>query len=453
MNLRSIDLFAGAGGMSEGLRMAGFECIWANEFDKHAAKTFVANFPSAIVNTDDIREISPADIRMKLGLEPEELDLIAGGPPCQGFSTYGQRDALDPRSQLYKNFFEFIREFRPKYFVMENVAGILSMSNGEVIDDVTKCARDIGYNSKVYSVQAEHYGVPQRRRRVFVIGSLASSVPDFIPAEFGEVAEQPGNVVDLFDPTHTKKLTLTVRDAISDLTQSEPLLPAETSQSIPYACAPQSAYQTLMREGMSELPNHSAKRMLGIRRLRLALLRPGDYGEHIRKRVEGDGLPYEVIDEILRGHNNARDMDGCRPQDIEKEMQLRTMLHDGKHSIDEIMSFIDHGGFKNKYRRLSWNEPSHTLLAHMARDCSDFVHPELDRFISVREAARLQSFPDAFKLPGSQFQQLKQLGNAVPPLLAKAVGVSICKHMPDHVEKLKIISSSPQLPSRDNFIN
>ena len=158
--------------------------------------------------------------------------------------------------------------------------------------------------------------------------------------------------------------------------------------------------------------------------MRLALLRAGDYGRELRDRIEGDGLPYELIDQLLNG-SNQRTSEGCRRQDIEKENKLREMLHEGHHSVAQVLAFLDPGGFANKYRRLHWDEPSHTLVAHMARDCSDFVHPELNRFISVREAARLQSFPDAFTFPGSQFQQFKQIGNAVPPLLGRAVGDSI----------------------------
>lgn len=429
MSLLSIDMFAGAGGLSAGLRLAGFKCLWANEIDKFAANTFSANFPSTAVETKDVRELSPCVIRKYLGLDIGQIDLIAGGPPCQGFSTYGKRNELDPRNQLYRNFFEFIGEFRPKCFVMENVVGILSMNDGRVISDILSIANSLGYSSKVHNIRSENYGVPQRRRRVFVIGSLVGGSPDFIPPQFEEHGGCDGVGLDLFKNSSGLRPVRTVRDAISDLAASVPLPPKDSEQIIEYPCPPQSSYQILMRDCMSALANHSAKRMLGVRRLRLALLRPGDYGRQLRERIQGAGLPYAAIDEILIGHGQARDLDGCRLQDVAVEVRLREMLHEGKHSLEEILDFIDHGGFANKYRRLAWDEPSHTLVAHMARDCSDFVHPDLDRFISVREAARLQSFPDSFKLPGSQFQQFKQLGNAVPPLLGKAVGESISRHL------------------------
>lgn len=429
MAMYSIDLFAGAGGLSEGLRMAGFECLWANEFDKYAAETFAENFPTAGVDSTDIRELSPRDVRHSLGVGVGELHAVVGGPPCQGFSTYGKRDEFDPRNQLYRNFFGFIEEFRPRYFVMENVVGMLSMNNGEVIADVLRIASSLGYESSVHNVRAENFGVPQRRRRVFVIGSIEGGAPSFAEPQYEVISNSDAGVLDLFGQASRLNPARTVRDAISDLVLVDPFAPADTEKSVAYPCAPLSEYQSLMRKGASEVANHSAKRMLGVRRLRLALMRPGDYGRQLRERIQGAGLPYAAIDEILFGHGSSRDLEGCRKQDIAVEMKLREMLHEGKHELDEVLSFIDHGGFANKYRRLAWDEPSHTLVAHMARDCSDFVHPELDRFISVREAARLQSFPDGFRLPGSQFQQFKQLGNAVPPLLGKAVGESIARHL------------------------
>lgn len=413
--------------------MAGFQCLWANEFDKHAAKTFAENFPETTVDSTDIRAVSPADVRQRLGLQVGEIDLVAGGPPCQGFSTYGKRDSFDPRNQLYQNFFEFVGEFQPRCFVMENVVGLLSMDDGAVLADILNLSRGLGYETQVHSVKAETYGVPQRRRRVFVMGALVGGAPAFAEPTHADSAVVAGD--DLFGPVGALAPVRTLRDAISDLLLSEPSAPADTAQSMPYTTPPLSEYQALMREGSDALFNHSSKRMLGVRRLRLALLRPGDYGRQLRARIEGEGLPYAAIDEILSGHSSSRDLEGCRKQDVETEQRLREMLHEGKHSLEEVLDFIDHGGFANKYRRLCWDEPSHTLVAHMARDCSDFVHPELDRFISVREAARLQSFPDCFKLPGSQFQQFKQLGNAVPPLLGKAVGQSIVRHLEEHAPR------------------
>ena len=184
-----------------------------------------------------------------------------------------------------------------------------------------------------------------------------------------------------------------------------------------------------MRQNSNEILHHSSKQMLGIRRLRLALMNPGDYGRDIRDRLYEDGLPDSVINGLLYGRADLRDLRGVRKQDKQKEKKLRDILRQGNINVDELMETLNSGGFANKYRRLNWDTPSHTLVAHMARDCSDFIHPDIDRFISVREAARLQSFPDAYYFTGSQFRQLRQIGNAVPPLLAKALAESIAKFL------------------------
>jgi DNA (cytosine-5)-methyltransferase 1 len=184
-----------------------------------------------------------------------------------------------------------------------------------------------------------------------------------------------------------------------------------------------------MRQGATALFNHSAKRMLGIRRLRLALLKPGDYGTALRRRLETDGLPDELVHELLNGGAATRPIEECRMKDREKEAELRAILRKGGINTEELLTTLDAGGFANKYRRLDWSSPSHTLVAHMARDCSDFVHPNQDRFISVREAARLQSFPDTYQFSGSQFRQFRAIGNAVPPRLGFALATKIASQI------------------------
>lgn len=186
---------------------------------------------------------------------------------------------------------------------------------------------------------------------------------------------------------------LSVSDAISDMPEAA-LLPKDTQKAIPYAREAATPYQRAMREGSETLTHHSAKRMLGIRRLRLALLHPGDYGTSIEERLANGGLPDSVINSMMGGDaDNMRDIEECRTEDRKKELALRELLRSGHTSIEQIMTFLDSQGFANKYRRLRWDRPSHTLVAHMARDCSDFVHPSIDRFVSVREAARLGARP------------------------------------------------------------
>ncbi|MGQ2943705.1 DNA cytosine methyltransferase [Blastomonas fulva] len=417
--MTAIDLFAGAGGMSEGFSQAGFQTLFANDHEKPALATYRRNHDTPETSSDDIESIDAGSIRNRLGLNAGDLDVLVGGPPCQGFSTYGKRDEDDARNQLYMHFIRFLEEFKPKAYVIENVTGIISMSGGLVVEDICRRLRNLGYGSAVWTLDAREYGVPQRRKRVFITG-LANGL-ELAPPIASHAIKAQHSEHDLFGsglPT-----ALTIHDAISDL-PARTLKPRQTHEALPYEAKPQTDYQKKMREGSDEITNHSSKQMLGIRRLRLALMHPGDYGTKIEERLASSGLSEDIILKMLGG-DDLRDMNECRKEDREKELLLRKMLSEGNTTIDTIKSFMDSQGFANKYRRLKWDEPSHTLVAHMARDCSDFVHPKIDRFISVREAARLQSFPDRYYFMDSQFCQLRQIGNAVPPILARAVAEAV----------------------------
>jgi DNA (cytosine-5)-methyltransferase 1 len=426
----TIDLFSGAGGLAEGFRAEGFKCLFANDFDKNAIKTFARNHLEGIVSSDSVEKIVPEEIRKKLGLDRGQLDVLLGGPPCQGFSTYGKRDPNDIRNKLYLYYLSFLDEFRPKTFVFENVVGILSMQNGKVINEITKGLEKLGYGVKVHVLDSVNFGVPQFRKRVFILGAAeGKDIPTPRATHFIGSDQIPINL-SLFEDNLSEKLmpAVTVREAISDL-PDEALTPKDTHQHLPYnssVCL--SNYQVNMRDGSKNITHHSAKQMLGIRRFRLALLKPGDYGTKIRSRLLEDGLSEDLLNDLLGG-NGIRDVQGCRTEDRIKEEELRNILLKGHINIDEVLDTIDAKGFANKYRRLGWDVPAHTLVAHMARDCSDFVHPEVDRFITVREAARLQSFPDTYIFEGSQFAQFKQIGNAVPPKLAAGIARAVLQFL------------------------
>ena len=425
--LTSIDLFAGAGGVTEGFRALGFRSLFANEHEAPALETFRANHPDAVVSGEDVQALDASGLRESLGLRKGELSVLLGGPPCQGFSTYGQRDPDDPRNRLSEDYLRFLAAFRPRSFVMENVVGLLSIQKGRLLEHIREVAARLGYETDVFVIDAADYGVPQNRRRVFIIG-VSDGVRPQPPQQTHRKPEPSANAQgSLFNGSGpSEEPHLTVSDAISDLASLDPLPPKGTQVALKYPPnGGLSSFQKRMRDGSDHLLHHSSKRMLGIRRIRLALLRPGDYGAMLRKRVREDGIPEDLIREILDGGGTTRPIEECRSEDQEKERRLREVLADGRVDLDEVLNAIDSGGFANKYRRLKWDEPSHTLLAHMARDCSDFVHPDQDRFISVREAARLQSFPDRYHFSGSQFRQFRQIGNAVPPLLAEAIGRSL----------------------------
>ncbi|WP_435230019.1 DNA cytosine methyltransferase [Pseudopelagicola sp. nBUS_20] len=424
--MRTIDLFCGAGGLGEGFRQAGFSAAYANDHEAPAIATYTVNHPNAVCSSDAIETVGPKKIREQLGVARGEIDVVMGGPPCQGFSTYGQRREDDSRNQLYVPYFGFVEEFRPKAFLIENVVGLLSMSGGAVLDDMVARATALGYAADVVTLNACEYGVPQNRRRVFIFGAshnqkIAPPVQTHASNLVGKGKKiKPESVIlrEVGMPS-----ALTVRDAISDL-PNEVCVPSDTQKPMTYPEAPHTDYQRNMRGNSHQLTHHSSKRMLGIRRLRLAMLHPGDYGTKIEDRLASGGLTDEIINSMMGGEG-MRDAAECRTEDRVKEEALREMLKAGRTTPEQVMQFLESQGFANKYRRLEWDKPSHTVVAHMARDCSDFVHPGIDRFVSVREAARFQSFPDSYCFPGSQFRQFRQIGNAVPPLLGKAVAETI----------------------------
>lgn len=399
----TVDLFCGAGGLSQGFRSAGFRCLFANDSEAPALSTYRANHPGTQTSGQDIRALDPEQLRAALSLAPGALDVLIGGPPCQGFSTYGARDPDDHRNRLYVPYLSFVEALRPAVVVIENVRGLLSMEGGRVISDILERLDRLGYSTAHGLLDAADYGVPQHRRRVFIVAGR-----DRAP-------------VSLPPPTQQR---LTVADAISDLVQ-EPLPPRQTHTPLDYAGPPQTRYQAQLRGECARLTHHASKQMLGIRRFRLALLRPGDYGSQLCARLESTGLPEALVDELLYGAAHRRAVSKCRRQDREREAELRALLLSGRVSRERLEAFLRAGGFANKYRRLRWDAPSHTLVAHMARDCTDFVHPDRDRFISAREAARLQSFPDAYRFEGSHFRQLRQIGNAVPPRLGAAIAAHV----------------------------
>ncbi|WP_435165142.1 DNA cytosine methyltransferase [Paenibacillus glycanilyticus] len=374
---KAIDLFAGAGGLSEGLRMADIEVVVANEIDSWAAKTHEHNHPETKFIQKDIQELRKHDLIEALsekGLKFSDIDIVVGGPPCQGFSIIGQRDPNDPRNRLFKEFVKVIQLVKPKAFIMENVLGILSMEDGNVKEEILNSLRtciDKGYIiSEPEVLLAADYGVPQLRKRVFFLG-IRGDLTDK-PLRYPERTHMPIGKNDSFVKL---KPYVSVEDAIGNL-------PEDVVESIRHNPSPvmsypnklKTEYQKYIQGKATVIKNHHTKKLLETRLLRISRL---------------------------------------------KEGELQTVLP------DELRA----GGHENKYRRLHSKKPAPTLTAHMSKDLSDFIHYEYGRSITVREAARLQSFPDHYEFLGSEFQQLKQVGNAVPPLLGKAVAQAVVKQL------------------------
>jgi len=347
-SLTAVDLFCGAGGLSEGLREAGFNVTVANEIQKDAALTFEKNHPDTKLITGDIRSISKSEIIPAIR---GDVDLIAAGPPCQGFSMAGRRDINDPRNQLFKELVHVVEEVRPKFFVMENVLGLLSMDNGGVVSAIKKEFTRIGYCVKHFTLNAVDYGVPQFRERVFIIGRIDGNEPRV--------------------PERTVAKQVTTGEAISDL---DFLDSGETSTM--YQKQPESLYQILMRGQVEyfDLRNHEAARHTKKVRERFSLFKQGD----TMNKIPEEWRTKKLI--VYR---------------MEKDRPMRTV----------------------------------TTLP------DDFIHYSRNRILTVREYARLQSFPDHYVFYGPKstgglrrrvdVPQYSQVGNAVPCLLAKAVGECI----------------------------
>lgn len=451
------ELFCGLGGLSQGFVQAGYRGLFATDIEQEQIETFSINHLNTSVLVADIRQLSSQDIMKYSQIERGQLDVLLGGPPCQGFSTYGKRRTDDERNQLFREFARVIYDLKPRAFVMENVIGLLSMEDGAVVQEIMRTfTSDLGYATTLMVLDAVNYGVPQFRRRVFFAGHRDGPAPTFplpthsIPqkngrrrgqVQFRNSGEPYPSQMNLFGnlmletislesqeqyeqyllaQSHCLEKPLTVRDAISDLPR-EALIPQDTDKAIDYLDIARTEYQNRMKGCSERLWNHAAKRHMLRRLIRTALIEQGDYGNVVRDRLFEKGVPEDIIAHVLEGTFTEEELRTIRDVDKGIERQILNLLKNGKVSAEEISGDIQSKGFANKYRRLHWDEPSHTLVAHMARDCSDFIHPELNRPITVREAARLQSFPDQFQFHSSHFRQLRGIGNAVPPLLAQAI--------------------------------
>ncbi|HHY66331.1 MAG TPA: DNA cytosine methyltransferase [Alicyclobacillus sp.] len=355
-----IDLFAGAGGLSEGLTQAGFTVLAANDFDKDAAETYKLNHPNTKFDPRPVEEVKEGDLLNLTSLQRGELFCLAGGPPCQAFSVYNhQRGMHDERSGLFRHYIRLVEELLPKWIVMENVTGMTSVEGGLAVTEIEDSLEALGYEVKHAVLKAEEYGVPQERRRIFFIGNRLG-----IPIEFPE-------------PTHDGVLRpfVSVEDAIMDLPE---LGINDGSEEAQYTMPPFSEYQKEMRQNCEVLYNHVTPNLSEINRKRLAYIKQGGSWRDI---------PVELLP---AGMKRARRCDHTK-----------------------------------RYGRLSLNGLSSTILTKCDPHWGAYFHPIQDRVISIREAARFQSFPDRYRFCGSKVEQYKQIGNAVPPLLARAIGRKI----------------------------
>lgn len=364
------ELFAGAGGFTWGWQRAGFTTSVAVDHDVAATRTHELNFPNALTLRRDLATFGPDDLTALLGSRPQTLLAIVGGPPCQGWSKAGRGklrslDAAetllrDPRNLLYRRYLAFVNALRPPVCVMENVPGMLSIEGQNVAEAMLQHFEDIGYRCSVARVNARWFGVPQDRQRLIFLG-VRRDVRLLLSA----------SRLESFAPRFRRDIArlpaeeTTIRQAIADL----PCIPHGTLED------PQ--------------PYRPARRLTR-------------YAEFMR---EGSGGM--VVDHVTREHN-AQDLEafGLMPEGgLYCDLPARL-----KRYRDDI--------FRDKYRKLRWDAAAGTVTAHLAKDCYTHIHPGQPRTVSIREAARLQSFPDSFRFFGNLGDRYRQIGNAVPPLMA-----------------------------------
>jgi DNA (cytosine-5)-methyltransferase 1 len=345
--LKLLDLFSGCGGLSYGFLLAGYDVLFGVDNWQDSLDTFKLNHKHAKVELGDLSNLAPADFAKKHNIFPGEINIIAGGPPCQGFSISGKRNVQDPRNHLYTSFVAFVDYFKPEVFVMENVPNLVSMGNGLIKDKIIHDFEKAGYKVSHKILLASLYGVPQNRRRVFFVGF------------------RNGHEFKFPEETHSDsmflKKTVTTYEAINDLVEDS--VPDGT----PYPTEALSEYQSWARQGSNGIYNH------------------------------------EVI------------------VHTEKTKEIIAMVPDGGNYKSLPKELWTTRKVNIAWTRMNSRKPCFTIdTGH-----NHHFHYKWNRVPTARESARIQSFPDTFHFCGNKASQLKQVGNAVPPLLAYNVAKAI----------------------------
>lgn len=386
--LTTLDLFCGAGGITEGFREVGYHCLYANDSMPEAVETFCANHPEAWGDAGDIEDVDPAKVRTELSLKKGALDVLVGGPPCQGFSINAPgRFLSDPRNKLFKDYLRFLEEFEPKAFLFENVPGLLSLGDGKVFSQIVREFEEHKYHVTVKILFAAHYGVPQERWRLILLGSRMSPIAAPQPTHYatGRANFRSGGTLTFqFNEADKKRLppAVTVGEAIGDLPRLEM---GEGAEVVGYTTDPHSDYARTMRNPLGVTFNHFAAKLAKQNIERMKYVRPGGSWRDI---------PHKLLP---KGMQRARKSDHTK-----------------------------------RYGRLRNDGLAGTVMTKCDPHWGTVFLPDQERSLSVREAARFQSFPDSYKFLGSRVSQYVQVGNAVPVLMAKAIAFQIREHLEAH---------------------
>jgi len=378
--LRVMDLFCGTGGFSKGFENAGaFEVAYGIDLLPVAVETFSLNHTNAVGLTGDIRKIRLRDVRELTGLRRGDVDCIVGGPPCQGFSSirpFRSSEDDDERNSLFEEFASYVNFFRPPVFVMENVVGLATYKNGRTIEQMQECFAVLGYDTDWRIVNAAHYGVPQKRERLVMLGA------------------QSGIGIVFPEPTHEGEWkTIGIRD------RSKRLAPSTAPNLFDSEPLKLSPAVTVM-EAIGDLP-------------------PVPAGEWVKKYKDPPQNDYQAARRA-----RATDLE-WHVATAHTDRMLEIIRHSGAN-ISSIPSHLITSGFSSCYSRLEPDEPAVTLTVNFVHPASNkCIHPIQDRALTLREGARLQSFDDDFKFAGNRTRIAKQIGNAVPPLLGQAIATTV----------------------------
>ncbi len=455
-----MDLFAGCGGMSLGFDRAGFRSVCGVEINDDARNSHENNF-GKLSKLDgyrsfaDIKNIEPEDsvahINPLINSHETAVDVIIGGPPCQAFSRLGRAalwnlagekfaHAKDERATMYHYYLHYVATLKPIAFVMENVREIGKYMGKNVAEEIAVTAEDLGYETRYTLLNSVWFGVPQLRERMFIIGihKDLKTVPRFpliqsrydLPVGYStaragegapEVCPPTDHYVDHCDYARRLRPFTTLQEAFADLPAITHHLDGRKGKGVPRRVemlTPYGSNQNWFTKEMREWPHFKNKNanFTG----HVIRYTPRDY-EIFRRMPHGGMYPeaLEVAATIFQERLAAR------------AFELGRSIKEGSDEWNRIQSLTvppyKEGRYPNKFRKLWPDEPSRTLPAHIGKDSYSHIHfdSEQARGISLREAARIQSFPDGFKLAGGMNSQLTQIGNAVPPLLAYAVAKSL----------------------------
>jgi len=399
--LNFIDLFCGCGGFSLGLKRAGLTGLAAIDFNSEAIAVFKKNLPEIPhILDEDLTRFAPSELEKLIGTD--KIDIIVGGPPCQGFSTVRQVDGAnngkrlvdDERRYLYREFLRYVKFFHPKVFVMENVLGIRSASEGEYFTRVQTEARALGYRVHAQIEDCVDLGLPQKRRRQLFIGTRLG-LPDYFRPDL-----KPAPRIDVgSEGSRGLKAPLTLWEAIGDL---PPLAAGAGTEESEYD----------LERFKNQLKAYGGRYLLDV--------------------LEVD------ITKTLTAHR-------ARPHS-DRDLRDFALLREGENSKDAMERDVhfefpyDKETFKDRYTRQHRNEPCSTIVAHLSKDGLMFIHPTQKRSLTPREAARIQSFPDWFEFPIARTHQFRVIGNAVPPLVGEAIGIAVKSYIEKTMKKSKTLN-------------